>query len=157
MGKYDGVIKTLPKLDKPRSERHDEIRSKLSGLKPAELAFHWAEARREKKSQEATMKGIDDRLFVLAGLLETTYEDEGISSLQVAETGESVSVQFEPYAQVEDRERFRTWCLDNGMERELALPWQTANTLMKEALLAGRPEPDGLKAWIRTKLVLRKK
>lgn len=157
MGKYDGVMKNLKKVDKPRNERHDEIRASLTSTKPADLAFQWAEARREKKEQEKVLKGIDDRLYVLAGLLENSYEDEGISSLKVLETGESVSVGFEPYAQVEDRELFREWCIEVGMEQEMMLPWQTTNTILKEHLLAGKPEPPGLKAWIRTKLTLRKK
>ncbi len=157
MGKYDAVMKNLHKMEKPRNERHEEIRASLPDTKPATLAFHWATARKEKKEQEIVLKAIEDRLFVYASLLENTYEDEGISSLKVLETGESVSVGFEPYAQVEDRDAFRQWCIEVGMEDQMTLPWQTTNTILKEHLLAGKAEPPGLKAWIRTKLTLRKK
>jgi len=89
-------------------------------------------------------------------LLVDQFENEGLTSLTLDEDGSSVRVQYEPYAQVEDRDRFREWCMNNGLENQLALPWQTANSLCKARLVEGEPEPDGVKIWSKTKTVLTK-
>lgn len=69
--------------------------------------------------------------------------------------GTSVSVQEEPRCKVEDKEKFRQWCIQNGLENALQLWPSTMESLTRERLLKGQPEPDGVTAYRGRKLVLR--
>ena len=85
-------------------------------------------------------------------LLFDQYEVEGTSTIKLS-TGDSVRVQVEPYSKVMDRDALRVWAMRNGLERSLALPWQTTNAITKERLVNGRPEPDGVVAHATYKIV----
>lgn len=87
-------------------------------------------------------------------LMVDQMEDEGVEQVTL-EGGRSVSTSWEPQIKVLDPDAFRRWCVANGLERQLALPWATANMLLKERLLNGEPEPDGTMAESRTKVSLR--
>ncbi len=70
-------------------------------------------------------------------------------------SGSTVSVQLEPTGKVEDKEAFRLWCVANGYEKSLQLWPSTMNAMVKKMLLDGEKEPDGVKAYILPKVVLR--
>ena len=91
-------------------------------------------------------------------IIEEAYEQAGIEQFEV-EGAKAIIVpegtvkhEVEPYAQVEDKEKFRLWCIANGYERSLALPWPKTNSTTKELLHAGLPVPDGVKAFQKHKL-----
>jgi hypothetical protein len=67
-----------------------------------------------------------------------------------------VGLQFEPYAVVKDKDAARLWAMANGFERTLQMPWQTLNAEVKERLLNGLAEPDGVVAHSKPKLVRRR-
>lgn len=155
MGKYSEVLKKLsamPVENPSWQAKVTEAKEKMpKGV--SELVQIYTEYRRKKDE-------IDDELSLLNIQIEATkqmiiniYEEEGITSLKL-ENGKSVRVQPEPKAKVEDKEKFRLWCIADGLENSLALPWQTTNALTKERLLNGQPEPDGVKAFIYDKIVL---
>ena len=156
--KYAGVLDKLPKYvtsDMPYQQRVDMVKSALTSggsLTAGELAQMYADLRREKARLEEQESILNLRLESVSQLLSDTYDQEGISSLKLAD-GSTVRAQPEPYAQVEDREAFRLWCIEQGLERSLVLPWATTNALTKERLLNGEPEPTGVKAFVKTKLV----
>ena len=55
------------------------------------------------------------------------------------------------FLQVVDREAFRLWCdADPDLRRKMTLPWQTTNSLTKQLLLDGQPEPPGVTIWAKT-------
>jgi len=93
-------------------------------------------------------------LEAVSQLLVDAYEAEDLTSLKTSDR--SVSIQHEPVAKVEDPEKFRLWCIREGLESMMSIPWVRANAMTKDRLLAGSPEPDGIKAFMRVKLVLRK-
>lgn len=80
-------------------------------------------------------------------------EAEGASGLRL-DDGQPITTYPEPYAQVEDREKFRLWCIEQGLERQMALPWNTTNALVKRMLKEGEEEPPGVKAFMVTKVRL---
>ncbi len=121
---------------------------------PGSLAAEYVSLRESKKDLESYLSDVDAKIEAVTQLLADAYETAGLTSVKL-DSGESVSTQHEPYAQVADREVFRLWCLANGFETQMCLPWQTAYALAKEALLAGRPEPDGLTTFVKTKIILR--
>lgn len=105
----------------------------------------------EKQSE----KELNVMLEAYTQLIVDQYEVEGTSSIHL-DTGESVSVHYEPYASVHDRDKLRQWVIDSGLERSMSLAWATLNSMTKERLLKGESEPDGVKAYAMPKIVLRR-
>jgi hypothetical protein len=165
-GKYANVTPHLPKLVEPRSERVEKVREQYRDQSAVNLARIYADLRRAHDEIADTLSSINERIEAVSSLIVTAYEQEGVSSLRIAETGQTVSVQSEPIAafegttpeeRVEAKERFRLWCLANGFERQMALHPSTTQALVKQLLLDGQPEPDGIKAFTLDKLVLRQR
>lgn len=92
------------------------------------------------------MKSMNVLLETFTVLLVEQMQAEGLMSLRLA-SGQLVSVYKEPYSQIKDKAAFRKYCIDNGLQDELSLPWQTMNGMTKKLLLAGEPEPDGVEAF----------
>lgn len=86
-------------------------------------------------------------------LLTEQMECEGIGGLTLA-NGQPISTYLEPYAQIIDKEAHRLWALSEGLEKQMCLPWATSNSLAKQHLLAGEPEPPGLKIYAKAKVRL---
>jgi hypothetical protein len=163
-GKYAEVVKTLPRLpasdagfqEKVASRKRELIDNDPLKMRSASaLASEYRRLRDSKEEVEQVMSRLNLELEAIGQLLIQQYEADGTSSIALA-TGGSVSTQLEPYAQVTDRDACRQWAIAEGLERQLALPWQTANSLVKDRLLKGEPEPPGMKAFVRTKIVLRR-
>lgn len=64
----------------------------------------------------------------------------------------TVYYQPEVYCEVEDRDKFREWCIANGLADKLQLWPSTMTSITRERLLAGDTEPDGVKASNKPKL-----
>ena len=159
-GKYDDIVEKLPtwqheeptyqaKVDAKKREIYNEIGE---GLSSASLALLYKDARKEKEEAEKVLYDINVELTAITQMLVDRYEIDGITSTRL-DTGESISLRYEPYAVVEDREKIWQWCKDNGYEREMQLSWNTLNAIMKERLLKGEPEPEGVRAYTRVKPV----
>lgn len=86
-------------------------------------------------------------------LMTEQLEVEGTTSLTLA-SGQTVSTFLEPYSQVFDKEVYRLWCIEEGLDRQMSLPWPTTNSLTKARLLAGEPEPPGVKLFVKTQVRL---
>lgn len=117
--------------------------------------------RRQQLIDEFGKEGLEELLYecnmqmtAIEQMLVDQYELEDTDSIRL-DTGFTVAVQREPYAQVQGREEFRQWCIDEGLENLFMLPWMTTNKITKERLLDGQPEPPGVKAFTRSKIVLR--
>lgn len=92
-----------------------------------------------------------------AQIMADQFEVEGTKSLTLDDDiGGTIRVQYEPQAKVVDRDAFRQWCIDEGLERQLMLPWMTTNMLTKQRLLGGEAEPPGVTAEARAKFVYTK-
>jgi hypothetical protein len=156
-GKYGKIVETLPRYttsDVSYQERVNQVKAKLVREGPCsatELAQRYADLRREKAKLDEEESAINLQIEGVSQLLADAYEAEGITSLRLAD-GATVRVQPEPYAQVDDRETFRSWCIAQGLERLLILPFPTMNAITKERLLNGEPEPDGVRVFVKNKL-----
>lgn len=83
-------------------------------------------------------------------LMISQMEVEGTTSLTLA-NGQPIHTFQEPYAKVEDPEKFLAWVMeDPDLRRKLTLQWQTTNKLTKDRLAAGEPEPPGVTCWAKT-------
>ncbi len=161
MGKYDHILADLPRLlnaEPDYQSKVDAVKRKIVDDEPrhaAHFALQYAAIRREIDEIKRQNSEANLRLEAYSQLLIDQYEVEGTTSLTL-DNGDVIRTQAEPYLIVEDKETFRQWCLKEGLERELHMLWQTANSLAKARLLEGDPEPDGTKAYVRTKIVFTK-
>jgi hypothetical protein len=163
-GKYAHIIDKLPRAlgtEPAYQEKVNAVKAKLreesprlSGWTAAELSMKYKQVRSQKEAAEAIVSDIQLELEAVCQMMENQYEAEGVTT--IGGEGGSVALQKEPQARVVDKAKFRLWCIANGLEESLSLPWQTTNAITKEYLLAGQPEPDGVLAESRVKWVLRK-
>lgn len=170
MGIYDAVIgqlKPLPVQDEGKQQKVDaqkaEIRGAYALLTPSDLGLLYIEARKAKQTIATQLSTADTRVAAIEQLLadslrngETGWGTHGASPTTVRlESGDSISIQREPSAKVEDKEAFRKWCIANGYEGQLTLPSPTVSSIVKERLLSGEAEPDGVSAYVYNKVVWR--
>lgn len=125
------------------------------GQSPAAFASAYIEVRRLKEELEAHLKAVNLYELSIRQLMEERYQVEDVENLKLSD-GTSVRVQKEPYAQVKDKAAYRAWCIENGYESEMTLPWQTTNGIVKELLEKGEPEPPGIAVFGNTKVFVTK-
>ena len=160
-GKYAKVIQNLPRMAGEEPAYQQKINAVKQAMKEEEefkqhasyFAKIYTEARDERDLIAEQMLEINLRLAAIEQLLVEQYEVEETTSLKL-ETGPTVRVQLEPYAQVQDHEAYRSWCIEQGMESLMSVPWMTTNKITKERLLDGEPEPPGVKAYVKSKIVV---
>jgi len=160
MGKYDAILKGLPKFPSELSEgwasrqrEIDEAKAKITDRTPSTLLALYAALRSEVDRLESEKKEMGIQLEAASSLLLGAYEGEGITSLRVAGIG-SVRTEPGPYAHITDKPKFHQWCLENGFGLQMQLPWQTMNNVAKERLLANQEPPEGVTVYLKDKLVL---
>lgn len=98
----------------------DEVKSLLSSMNLLMEAYQW--------------------------LMVESLEVEGVESIRLA-NGQLVSTFPEPYTQIVDPEANRLWCIAQGLENKMTLPWGTLNGLAKRMLIDGLEPPAGTKLW----------
>jgi hypothetical protein len=128
---------------------------RLAGGKPyATLyAVGYRESRFVKEALKEHAKAIELTLEAYQQLAIGQLEVEGgVTSLKLAD-GSTFRVQDEVYVGVVDKEAFRKWCIAAGLEMSLQLWPGTTTSMTKERLIAGEPEPDGVKAYMKPKVV----
>lgn len=131
----------------------DTIRARQ--LSEANLAKEIVRVRADKADAKSALDAINLELTAYEQILTDQFEAAGITQVRL-ESGETISTQIKPYARVADKQAFRQWCLANGLEDALVLPWTTTNALVADRLIAGQPEPDGIDTYKQTTVVLRK-
>lgn len=160
-GKYAAVINSLPRMLGEEPAYQQKIEAVKQVMREEEnykqhavsLATQYAAIRCEKDDAEEKLKEINLRLEATSQLMSEQFEVEGVSSLKL-DNGRGVSIYYEPYAYLENKDAFRQWCIDNQLIGSMSLPWQTMNAITKERLLAGDPEPPGVKVYAKTKIRL---
>lgn len=161
MGKYDRIINSLPRLlgTEPAYQIRvqavkDEMLKELPNHASA-FARSYAEIRAEKDEADDVLSEINLRLEAVSQLMAEAFEVEGTTKLTL-DTGQTVSTYYEPAGRVVDKEAFRLWCIENGLERSLQLWPSTMVSLLKERLLAGEDAPAGVEAHARRAIRLSK-
>jgi len=134
------LVRKLLNIEKRRTE----------GRKFAsEYAKAYQELRMIKDKIDEWGSNVQLLLDAYTELLVDQMEVEGTDGLRL-ETGGSISKWEEPYGTVKDKEAFRKWCIANGYEGQLQLWPATMAALVKERLIAGEPEPDGIEVFAKT-------
>lgn len=156
--KYASVISKLPKFIDPDAGYQEKVRTvkaTITESTPAELSGMYSLLRARKEEIEDELYAINIQIAACSQKLIDVFEEHGLSSVKLT-TGEAVRTQSEPYAVVRDKELFRQWCIDQGLERSMHLSWQSANSMVKERLQEGEDTPSGVEAFVSTKVVLTK-
>jgi hypothetical protein len=157
VGKYSSIASSF--APKPESSafqvRVDDAKSRIQASSQIDLAHQLLEVRDEKDAAKEKLSEINVRLVAIEQYLADAFEQVGVTGIKL-DTGESISTQVKPWSRVEDKRAFRAWCIDNGYEESLTLPWQTTNSLVSDRLVEGLPEPDGIATFKQTTIVVRK-
>lgn len=156
MGKYDHL--KLPRFledsEGPHRERVEKRKLDIHG-KTAEVVAGYAAARRRMKEIDELKSACQVEIDAFGEVLVLKYEAENISSLKM-EDGSSVRVEPSPKPVIQDREAFRQWCVEQGLQKEMHLNPGTTGSMVRNMLIAGRDLPPGVKAFMRDKIVFRK-
>lgn len=160
-GKYDHILPTLPPFthDAKKQDKIDStvnlITKELPILTANSLTNSYSELRKRKAWLKKVLSDIELKLDAYGALMVKYYEVEGVSSIKLADDA-GVRMQPEVYAKVQDREKFRLWCVANGLEKDLRLWPSTTQAVVRERLLIGLSEPDGTEATRKTKPIYMK-
>lgn len=164
MGKYDALIPRLPKgqpEDLNYQAKVQRFKDTVTDRSTLALATQYIKARTVIEDIKAELYMMNVELAALEQLLEESQQNGaelwglyGVkeNALRLPD-GSTIRVQLEPYGQVQDKERFRLWCIYNGYERQMHIWPSTMNAIVKERLVQGEPEPDGCTAFVKTKVV----
>lgn len=176
-GKYAHLINNLPRMLNTEPAYQEKVNIVKDAIKDEEVVMHGAlyasklGARYEqlrgdeasvtlitgdkiealiaefgKAGLEALLSEVNLRIEATSQLMLEQMEDEDLTSIRLT-NGRHISTYYEPYGKVVDKEAFRQWCINNGLEKSLQLWPSTMNSITKQRLLEGQPEPDGVTAY----------
>jgi hypothetical protein len=176
MGKYDDVIAHLaaaPVTDLKYQEKIDAAKLELTVDRetgeiqtrtPEALVAAYAALRAEDARLDAARYGLQVQITALEQLIVASWDADaegwgtygaGPNTVKLRD-GTACDVEQVPEGKVDDPEKFRQWCIANGLEHKLQLWPSTMNAIAKERTLAGAPPPDGVSVYARTKIRLRR-
>lgn len=161
MGKWTALMESRPVYQGHEPKYQDRVEEVKKGIRAQQLSpsiiAQTVATLREKKAQwEEQLATVQLHLEAHHQMLIDIFDEAGLDSLKL-KSGQSVRTQIEPYASVKDKVVFKEWCHTHGYSDLMTLPWQTTNSITKDRLQEGEPEPDGVEVYARTKVVLSKK
>lgn len=157
MGKYTKILERLklarlglePKQQEKVNVVKDEIRRELGEtLSSSSLSARYEDVRTRIDRIKLALKPYNLEKAALEQLIDDQFETEDLSNLTLAGRGR-VEVQREPFAKQVDKDRIREWAVKTGLERMLAIPWNTLNSHVKELLVIGAALPPGVELYTR--------
>jgi septal ring factor EnvC (AmiA/AmiB activator) len=159
VGKYTNVAAGLTPKPEETAWQAEVTTLKRSLLESdpsqADLAKDLLALRAEKDRIREALSAINLRVGAVEQLIADSFEASGITQVRL-DSGDTISTQIKPFARVADRAAFRAWCITNGLEDSLQLPWQSTNALVSDRLIDGLDEPDGIETYKQTTVVLRR-
>ena len=155
MGQYTKFRKQLPRTEKVRfaDDGGDDWMKKVQARKAtlaAErvselgLAHSYVEAKSKKEGFESEIRACNLEMAAIERLLAERFEDSGIEKVETVYG--NFSLKDDPVVEIFDQEAFYAWIRSTpGGEDLFKVYAQTANTLVKDALINGKPLPPGTK------------
>lgn len=142
------------KLPVPWQAKVDQEKTIFEGKEHQVLARYLRQAKLEKEELESRIQAINIREEALEQLLLIWMEDTGTEKISLADG--TLYRRREPYVRIADREALIRWVKANDHQDLLSVHYQTLNALVKERMLAGESDPDGIEIFLKTTVVLRK-
>lgn len=171
MGKWDKLLASLPPAPPEDLKGQEKINFVKDEIKdhgriahtPESLGKLYAAVRMEMKELEAARARLQTRATALEQLLADSWNSDetgwgmygaGQNTVRLP-NGDCIDANVKPYASVVDKEAFRVWCVNNGLEKKLQLWPTTTQAILEERLLEGAAMPDGVEATVATKIKFR--
>ena len=160
-GKYKGL--TLQRMVGVKPSQYEKVLALKAEIisdpefqqYASSISRTYAQVRRERDQITKDLSEANLRLAAVTMLMIAQLEAEGETGVSLT-NGDTVRVQYEPHLIVTDKEEFRQWCLKEGLESQMVLPWGTANSLTKNMALEGEEHPPGADCYARPKVVFTK-
>lgn len=143
------ALKTQP----PSSSTSLKTTTKSNSI--AALAERFSQARIEKEDLEKLLKDVNERLDSIENNLVDLMESSDLTALKTSE-GHHLSLRGACYPTVKDKDTFRSWVVENGFEDALTMHHSTLKALCKELLEEAKPLPDGVEAFMKSRITFRR-
>ncbi len=166
-GLYAAVLAERKLPEKPPEDQRsqgkvDEIKRGVATRDAVALAEAYVALRDQFDKAKAVASAIGIKVTAYAQLLMESQDAQapgwgayGVKGNSIRlESGYKVRIQVEPSAKIVDKDALRAWALANDYERDLTLPAQTVNSIVKERLLNGEAEPPGTQVYSWTRVWL---
>jgi hypothetical protein len=168
MGKWEFLKGKYPKLA-PDSDYQEKVRQvqesdyyevdgaggpRLREVSDVDLCNWYNNKRRLKDQLEAELKVLELEVQAATQLFVERFESQDVQKIKFQD-GTTLSVNPEPYPYVQDQQKLLTWVRQQGLESLLTLNYQTLASLTKERLLEGKPLPEGVDVFLKSKLTRR--
>ena len=153
---FKGAFPTYQDTENPeRIQIIQTIKEENSSKSKEELGREFSNLKFEKEKLEDELKAINLQLEARNSLLFEMFEASRISSLKL-NTGETLYIKDEPYAQLVDKTRVNDWFIENEMDELRSVNWQTLNAVVKERLEKGETLPEGVEVYMKSQIVMRR-
>ena len=113
----------------------------------------YAELRKARDVLKACDSSVNLLLEAYEQLIIKQLEAEGSTAVRLR-NDRLISLIYEPYVQVQDKEAFRLWCISQHLEHDMTLHPSKAASICKQMLIAGDAEPPGVKIFSNVKVRL---
>jgi len=121
----------------------------------AQLAERFSVERIKKEDLEGQLKEINERLTSIEDNLVDLMESSDLTALKTA-AGHHLSLRGSCYPTVADKPAFMNWIEDNGFHDALTMHHSTLKAMCKELLEEARPLPDGVEAYMKSRITFRR-
>lgn len=155
---YRGKFPKLPpKSDDPKFEERvalmvgDILANQTDNT---ELCKAIANFKEKKEEKEAELSELNAELEARYRILAERFENNEIQKMSLSFA--TFYLNEEPYSSIEDKDALREWVVENGMQELLSINWGTLNSLVKGLIEDGKPEPSGVKVYLKTSVRMRR-
>lgn len=154
-GKYAKYRDQLPAKRKTFSEeptyleKVEKEKAAMMGLDLMDVARKLRSLEVEKDAFEASAKALNPEIDACSQILCDLMRERGMETVEL-EGGEKCRIADDPYCSIEDRDKLFAWLRRKKMQAIFTVNWQTMNSFVKNLLTEGRPQPPGVKLYIKT-------
>jgi hypothetical protein len=149
--KYEHLRGKLPAFQQEPSyqAKVDEAKSSYAALDVTELARELSINKKAKRDYESLISEHNLQIEALSQLLVEALPAMNLKAVEL-DTGEKCSLQDDPYCNIEDRGKLFAWLRRKKMQSIFTVNWQTMNALVRGMLIDGKPQPPGVKMYLKT-------
>jgi hypothetical protein len=157
LGKWSSLREILEKAPEDPTNR-DKINLVKANLADdlATLGNEYRSVRDLKDDIKEFLSDVEVEIQAYTEKIVATLEENQLKQIRLND-GTSITIKDDVYTQVVDKPKWFRFIKENGLISLLSVHYQTMNGLVKERFEKGENVPDGLKATIKSGLLLRRK
>ena len=127
---------------------------RVRDLDNTQLCELYVTLRKSIDELEAKLSVLEVQKAALTYLFTNRFEEDDVTSMKFA-NGVTLGESVEPLPNVKDRTALVNWIKSTGQEELLTINYQTLASITKQALLEGKPIPEGVEVFMKQKLTAR--